>query len=123
MISHVSIQCSDLTASAEFYDAVLEVLGSSRVMEVGDAIGYGMPPVATFWIAPQQTGEGFRETHIAFAAPNRNAVRAFFGAAVAIGAPVLHEPQVWPEYHPDYYGAFVRDPEGNNIEAVCHAPE
>ncbi len=122
MISHVSIQCADFTASAEFYDAVLEVLGSSRVMDFGSAIGYGVPPVATFWIAPQQTGEGFRETHIAFAAPNRDAVRAFFDAAVAVDAPVLHEPQVWPEYHPDYYGVFVRDPDGNNIEAVCHAP-
>ena len=46
--------------------------------------------------------------------------RAFFDAAVGTGAPVLHEPRVWPEYHPDYYGAFVRDPDGNNVEAVCH---
>jgi len=120
MIAHVSIQCADFSASAEFYDAVLEVLGGRRIMDAPDAIGYGVPPVATFWIAPQQTGDGFRETHIAFAAPDRSAVDAFFHAAVAIGAPVLHEPQVWPQYHPSYYGAFVRDPDGNNIEAVCH---
>ena len=49
-------------------------------------------------------------------------MRAFFDAAVATGAEVLHEPRVWPEYHPNYYGAFVRDPDGNNVEAVCHAP-
>jgi catechol 2,3-dioxygenase-like lactoylglutathione lyase family enzyme len=122
MITHVSIQCADFNASAEFYDAVLEVLGGRRIMDAADAIGYGVPPVATFWIAPQQTGDGFRETHIAFAAPDRSAVDAFFHAAVAIGAPVLHEPQLWPEYHPSYYGAFVRDPDGNNIEAVCHDP-
>ena len=51
------------------------------------------------------------------------AVRAFFDAAVAQGAEVLHEPRLWPEYHATYYGAFVRDPDGNNVEAVCHAPE
>jgi predicted lactoylglutathione lyase len=57
------------------------------------------------------------------AAPDRAAVRAFFDAAVAAGAEVLHEPRVWPEYHPGYYAAFVRDPDGNNVEAVCHVPE
>jgi catechol 2,3-dioxygenase-like lactoylglutathione lyase family enzyme len=123
MISHISIQCADFTASAAFYDAVLEVLGGRRVMDAGDAIGYGVPPLPIFWIAPQRTGEGFRETHIAFAAPDRNAVRGFFDAAVMIGAPVLYEPRLWPQYHPNYFGAFVRDPDGNNIEAVCHDPE
>jgi catechol 2,3-dioxygenase-like lactoylglutathione lyase family enzyme len=54
---------------------------------------------------------------------DRAAVRAFFDAAVGAGAEVLHEPREWPEYHPAYYGAFVRDPDGNNIEAVCHRPE
>ena len=67
-------------------------------------------------------GTGFRESHIAFAAPDRDAVIAFFDAAVAAGAEVLHEPRVWPEYHANYFGAFVRDPDGNNVEAVCHAP-
>lgn len=65
---------------------------------------------------------GFRETHLAFAAPDRAAVRAFLSAAAALGAEVLHEARVWSEYHPNYYGAFVRDPDGNNVEAVCHAP-
>jgi catechol 2,3-dioxygenase-like lactoylglutathione lyase family enzyme len=67
-------------------------------------------------------GHKFRESHIAFEAPNRAAVRAFFEAAVSTGGEVLHEPRVWPEY-PDYFGAFVRDPDGNNVEAVCHLPE
>jgi catechol 2,3-dioxygenase-like lactoylglutathione lyase family enzyme len=123
MLAHVSMQCADLRASARFYDAVLAPLGGARVMEVGDdAIGYGIPPTADFWIGRQQTGDGFRETHIAFVAPDRRAVRAFFEAALAIGAEPLHEPQLWPQYHPDYFGAFVRDPDGNNIEAVCHTP-
>ncbi len=123
MISHISIQCADVEASSTFYDTVLSPLGGVRVMEFDGAIGYGIPPLATFWIGPRQTGEGFRETHVAFEAPNRRAVGAFFEAAHGVGAEVLHEPRLWPEYHPSYYGAFVRDPDGNNIEAVCHTPE
>jgi len=122
MLAHVSIQCADMDASARFYDAIFASLGEGRVMEVGDAIGYGIPPSATFWIARQQTGDGFRETHIAFQAPDRAAVRAFFEAALSTGAEPLHEPQLWPQYHSNYYGAFVRDPDGNNIEAVSHSP-
>ena len=78
MLAHVSIQCADMTRSAAFYDAVLAPLGSVRVMEHGDSIGYGIPPSASFWIGQQQTGDGFRETHIAFQAPDQAAVRAFF---------------------------------------------
>ena len=122
MIDHVSIQCTDMAASSTFYDAVLAPLGGERVMDFGDVIGYGLPPTPDFWIGRQTTGEGFREAHLAFSAPTRDAVRAFFDAAVGVGAPVLHEPRVWPEYHADYYGAFVRDPDGNNVEAVCHLP-
>ena len=69
------------------------------------------------------TGEGFRECHIAFAAPTRAAVREFFAAATRFGVHVLHKPRLWPEYHPNYYAAFARDPDGNNVEAVCHLPE
>ncbi len=123
MLDHVSLQCADVAASASFYDAVLAPLGGARVMDFGEAIGYGVPPMPDFWIGAQTTGEGFRETHVAFAAPNRAAVRAFHETAVARGVEVLHEPRLWPEYHPNYYGVFVRDPDGNNVEAVCHSPE
>ncbi len=92
-------------------------------MEFGSVIGFGLPDQPKFWIGPQTTGQGFRESHIAFTAPDRAAVRAFFDAAVATGCDVLHEPRLWPEYHETYYGAFVRDPDGNNVEAVCHLPE
>ena len=61
-----------------------------------------------------------RETHIAFAAPDAEHVRAFHAAATELGAESLHEPRMWPEYHDHYYGGFVRDPDGNNVEAVCH---
>jgi catechol 2,3-dioxygenase-like lactoylglutathione lyase family enzyme len=123
MLDHLSIQCADATASTAFYDAVLAPLGGGRVLDFGEVIGYGRPQRPTFWIGPLTTGESNREVHIAFEAADRAAVRAFFDAAVQCGAEVLHEPRVWPEYHPNYYGGFVRDPDGNNVEAVCHLPE
>jgi catechol 2,3-dioxygenase-like lactoylglutathione lyase family enzyme len=123
MLDHLSIQCADVAASASFYDDVLGHLGGGRVLDFGTVIGYGFPGFPNFWIGPLTTGEPNREVHVAFQAPDRAAVRAFFDAAVSRGAEVLHEPRVWPEYHPDYYGGFVRDPDGNNVEAVCHNPE
>jgi len=122
MIDHISIQCADLAASSAFYDTVLTPLGAGRVMDFGDVIGYGSGEMPDFWIGQQTTGDGFRESHVAFAAPYRAAVDEFFRLAVDAGAEVLHEPRVRPEYHAAYYGAFVRDPDGNNVEAVCHRP-
>jgi len=123
MLDHLSIQCADLDASKAFYDTVLATLGGGRIFDFGEAVGYGIPPFPDFWIGRQQTGDGFRESHIAFTAPDRSTVRTFFDSAVAEGAEVLHEPRLWPEYHEHYYGAFVRDPDGNNVEAVCHLAE
>ncbi len=120
MIDHLSIQCHDLATSAAFYDKVLAPLGGTRVLDFGEVIGFGIAPNPDFWIGQQTNGEGFRESHIAFSAPDRAAVLAFFDAAVSAGAEVLHEPREWPEYHPGYFGAFVRDPDGHNVEAVCH---
>ena len=88
-------------------------------MDFGTVIGYGTDS-PTFWLGGHETGEGFRESHIAFQSPSREAVQAFFDAAVARGAEVLHEPRARPEYHESYFGAFVRDTDGNNVEAVCH---
>ncbi len=123
MLDHISIQCADVAASAAFYDAVLAPLGGRRVMDFGDSVGFGVGQKPDFWIGPRTTGEGFRECHIAFSASGRATVRAFFDSAVSHGADVLHEPRVWPEYHSSYYGVFIRDPDGNNVEAVCHNPE
>jgi catechol 2,3-dioxygenase-like lactoylglutathione lyase family enzyme len=123
MLDHLSIQCADVSASAAFYNAVLGPLGGRRLLEFGEIIGFGIDPKPDFWLGPRTTGEGFRETHVAFNAPDRATVRAFFDAAVGVGAEVLHEPGDHPEYHPGYYGAFVRDPDGNNVEACCHVPE
>lgn len=121
MLDHISIQCADVAASAAFYDSVLGPLGGSRVMDFGQFIGYGFGSHPSFWIGAQTTGGPNRENHIAFTAPDRGGVDAFFVAARAAGAEVLHEPRLWPEYHAGYYGAFVRDPDGNNVEAVCHS--
>ena len=123
MLDHLSIQCADVEASAAFYDDVLATIGGTRLMDFGEMIGYGVPPMPDFWLGKQTTGSGFRESHIAFSAPDRATVREFVEAAEAAGAEVLHAPRVWPEYHPNYYGGFVRDPDGNNVEAVCHTPE
>jgi len=123
MLDHLGIQCADVSVSAAFYDTVLAPLGGKRLMEFGEVVGFGVEPKPDFWLGPRTTGEGFRESHIAFDASNRAAVDAFFAAATTAGAEVLHEPGDHPEYHPGYYGAFVRDPDGNNVEAVCHVPE
>ena len=122
MLDHLGIQCADVAAAAAFYDAVLAPLGFRRMMSFGDVHGYGADK-PDFWISPLTGNDVSWEAHVAFAAADRAAVHAFFDAAVAAGAEVLHEPRVWPEYHEHYYGGFVRDPDGNNVEAVCHTPE
>ncbi len=119
MIDHFGINCSDLAAATAFYDKVLGVLGHRRMMDFGVAIGYGTTHPA-FWISTFDGMGPNREMHLAFAAPDADTVRAFHAAALELGAESLHEPRLWPEYHDAYFGAFVRDPDGNNVEAVCH---
>ena len=122
MLDHLAIQVRDVAAATSFYDAVFVPLGYRRVMDFGDAIGYG-DDFPAFWIGLAEVKGSGLPPHIAFRAPDRAAVVAFFEAAVATGAEVLHEPRLWPEYHASYFGAFVRDPDGNNVEACCHRPE
>lgn len=119
MIDHFGINCADLDAAKTFYDKVLGVLGHRRVMDFGVAVGYGTDE-PDFWISTFDGVGPNREMHLAFKAPDAATVRAFHAAAVELGAESLHEPRLWPEYHEHYYGAFVRDPDGNNVEAVCH---
>jgi catechol 2,3-dioxygenase-like lactoylglutathione lyase family enzyme len=120
VIDHIGINCADYPKSQAFYDTVLAVLGFSRQLDFGRAIGYGRDGKPTFWISDGAAMGPNRENHIAFQAADEDAVRAFHEAAVAQGAESLHEPRLWPEYHPGYFGAFVRDPDGNNVEAVWH---
>lgn len=121
MFDHVSIQVADLAASAAFYDTVLAPLGGHAFVRLDDSVGYGTDR-PTFWIGRQSSTQPNKEVHLAFTAADRDTVVAFRQAAVGLGAEVLHEPRVFPEYHPNYFGAFVRDPDGNNVEAVCHQP-
>ncbi len=120
MLDHYGINVGDLNVAAAFYDRTLAVLGHSRLIDLTPhAIGWGTESPG-FWISTFEGVGPNREVHIAFSAPDADTVRAWFDEAVAAGAEVLHEPRLWPEYHPGYFGAFVRDPEGNNVEAVCH---
>lgn len=123
MIDHFGINCADWEKSKAFYDKVLGVLGYTRQMDFQVAIGYGVEGKPDFWIADMSAGEASgpnRETHFAFQAADADAVQAFCDAAVGAGAESLHAPRLWPEYHPGYFGAFVRDLDGNNVEAVFH---
>jgi catechol 2,3-dioxygenase-like lactoylglutathione lyase family enzyme len=122
VLDHVSIQCADPAASKAFYEKVLAPLGGKTIMSFGDVHGLGVD-TPTFWLGPVgDAGAPHHDIHLAFQAPSREAVDAFVEAAREVGAEVLHEARVWPEYHPTYYGGFVRDPDGNNVEAVRHVP-
>jgi catechol 2,3-dioxygenase-like lactoylglutathione lyase family enzyme len=121
MFDHLSLQCDDLAASRRFYEALLKPLGGSVVMDFGDTLGLAGPDgIPKFWLGKAQGGVQ-REVHVAFAAPDRAAVDAVYQVARELGVEVLHEPREWPEYHDGYYGVFVRDPDGNNVEAVTHS--
>jgi catechol 2,3-dioxygenase-like lactoylglutathione lyase family enzyme len=126
MIDHVGFPVSDYERSKAFYSAVLAPLGYALVMEVqqdendSPAAGFGVDGKPDFWIG----GEGglSRALHVAIAVNERRTVDAFHRAAMAAGARDNGVPGLRPHYHPDYYAAFVLDPDGHNIEAVCHAP-
>ena len=123
VIDHLGINCADWERSKTFYDTVLGVLGYTRQLDYQVAIGYGKDGKPDFWIADMNAGDAAgpnREVHVAFHAADEDAVNAFYDAALKLGVESLHAPRLWPEYHPGYFGAFVRDPDGNNVEAVFH---
>ena len=126
MIDHIGLPVADIARATEFYLKALGPLGISIVMQVsaedtghGAAVGFGANGKPFFWI-----GEGERQgghIHVAFVADSREAVDAFYRAALAAGGKDNGPPGLRPHYHANYYGAFVLDLDGNNIEAVCHA--
>ena len=121
MIDHFTLHVSDYAKSKAFYLAALAPLGYELIMEFGPAGGFGVAGKPDFWVAQ---GEPTRPTfHVAFRAADRAQVDAFHAAAMAAGATDNGAPGLRPHYHPNYYGAFVLDPDGQNIEAVCHTPE
>jgi catechol 2,3-dioxygenase-like lactoylglutathione lyase family enzyme len=125
MIDHTGVGVSDFARSKAFYEKALAPLGYVPIMEIAAGgylgAGFGIPPKPDFWIgssAPQVP-----PVHIAFRADSRAEVDAFYNAAIAAGGRDNGAPGLRPHYHPNYYGAFVLDPDGHNIEAVCHDKE
>ncbi|HEV2675468.1 MAG TPA: VOC family protein [Aliidongia sp.] len=128
MLDHVGLAVSDFERAKAFYQMALAPLGITLLFEItaeqtgADAhAGFGTPGRPFFWIGtgPQPA----RSVHVAFASPDRATVAAFHQAALAAGGTDNGAPGPRPHYHADYYGAFVRDPDGNNIEACCRRPE
>lgn len=109
--------------SRAFYDAVLGPLGITRVMEFSHWIGYGRNGKPEFWIGGQKGAQLDGVLHVAFSAGTRQEVDRFYQAALAAGGLDNGAPGIRAHYHADYYAAFVLDPDGHNIEAVCHMPE
>lgn len=127
MLDHIGIRCSDFARSLAFYQQALAPLGIRVVMEVSaeqtgaDAhAGFGRSGKPDFWIGSTPGAHG--GVHVAFSAGSREEVDAFHRAALAAGGRDNGAPGIREHYHSDYYGAFVLDPDGNNVEAVCHRP-
>ena len=116
-LDHVRIDVSDLARSRRFYERALDPLGFGVVMEYEGAVAFGPPQRPQFWLK-SETPSG--PIHVAFAARSRDLVDAFHAAALAAGGRDNGAPGLREHYHPTYYGAFVLDPDGNNVEAVCH---
>jgi len=127
MIDHTGLKISNPVASRRFYEAALGPLGYKVLMEIPVeytggmvVLGYGVPPKPDFWVAQGKPEEP--RVHVAFRAESRTAVDAFYRAALAAGGKDNGPPGPRPHYHQHYYGAFVLDPDGHNVEAVCHTP-
>lgn len=128
MIDHTGLVVSDFGKSKDFYSRALTPIGYSIIIELPasvtghtDVAGFGEPPKPDFWIS--EGAPNNPPIHIAFQVGNRSLVDAFYKAAIAAGGRDNGAPGLRPDYHPDYYAAFVLDPDGHNIEAVCHAPQ
>ncbi len=130
LIDHLTLNVSDYARSKAFYEKALAPLGVQPIMEYGPACGFGRDRKPDFWIGQGPTSFQKPEhlvritpAHVAFSARSREEVRAFHAAALAAGGTDFGAPGLRPEYHASYYGAFVLDPDGHDIEAVCHMPE
>jgi catechol 2,3-dioxygenase-like lactoylglutathione lyase family enzyme len=121
MLDHAGLNVSDLSASRAFYDRALEPLGIRPLREFPQACGYGDADKPYFWTF--ERGTASTGVHVAFESPDRATVASFYEAAIAGGGRDNGEPGPRPIYHQHYYGGFVLDPDGNNVEAVCHSPE
>jgi catechol 2,3-dioxygenase-like lactoylglutathione lyase family enzyme len=121
IIDHIALAVSEYHRSKQFYSKALAPLNVSLLMEFDNAAGFGKHEKPEFWLGARAGAT--RPVHIAFAAENREQVKKFHEAAIAAGGKDNGPPGLREIYHPNYYGAFVLDPDGNNVEAVCHQPE
>ncbi|MDF1795766.1 MAG: VOC family protein [Coxiellaceae bacterium] len=120
IIDHVGFAVSDLEASKAFYNQALGPLGVAKLMEIDhQSVGYGKEGKTEFWI--NSDTDNIKPMHAAFVAQNHNEVMAFHAAAIAAGGKDNGEPAIRSHYHSNYYAAYIIDPDGHNIEAVCHA--
>ena len=125
MLDHLALQCADVGVAADFYPRVFASCGVRELMRYpapdgSPVVGLGGPDgFPRLWLSGA-VDTGVRPVHLALAAPSREAVDRVFDAAREAGAEVLHAPREWPEYHPGYYGVFLRDLDGHNVEAVHH---
>jgi catechol 2,3-dioxygenase-like lactoylglutathione lyase family enzyme len=119
MIDHLTLRVRDLAAAKAFYTAALAPLGYKVGKEYPEAIGMGVGGMLDFWLTADVNAS---PQHLAFAAPSRQAVTAFYTAALGAGGRDNGPAGLRAEYHPNYFGAFVFDPSGHNVEAVCHLP-
>jgi len=120
MIDHFTLKVTDASKSKAFYAAALKPLGYAVVMESGGYCGLGAGGKPDFWLT--QDADNVRSMHFAFHTKDRKAVDGFYAAALSAGARDNGPPGVRKDYHPTYYAAFVLDPDGHNVEVVCHAP-
>jgi catechol 2,3-dioxygenase-like lactoylglutathione lyase family enzyme len=121
VIDHVGVNVSDIEASKRFYEGALAPLGYTILMDYSpDAVGFGAQGKPDFWIETRGNPGG---VHVAILSPDRATVDAFHKAALAAGGKDNGAPGPRPQYHETYYGGYVLDPDGHNVEAVCHAPE
>ena len=118
MIDHIHINVSDFDVSRAFYVKALKTLGAEVIMEFGKSAGLGNDGKPDFWIS--ERGHPSGPSHIAISAPDRETVDAFHATALEADGTDNGAPGPRPQYHENYYGAFVFDPDGNNLEAVCH---
>jgi catechol 2,3-dioxygenase-like lactoylglutathione lyase family enzyme len=120
VIDHVGLGVSDLDQSKRFYQQALDPLGYQVLIERDGSLGFGHNGKLDLFIHVNRPLSG--PTHVAIASPDRATVQAFHAAGLAAGGRDNGPPGLRPHYHPDYYGAFILDPDDNNIEAVCHRP-
>jgi catechol 2,3-dioxygenase-like lactoylglutathione lyase family enzyme len=119
MIDHVSVRVQDFPKLLTFYREALAPIGYQVVMEYPGAVGLGADGKPDLWL--MQTDQTLNPTHVALHSHTREPIDAFYAAGIAAGGTDNGPPGLRLDYHPTYYAAFVKDPEGNNIEVVCHA--